>query len=47
MEIDMIRNLARVAGRGARIIRPHRKGLGKFGSKRVGVRKDTVDTYAI
>jgi hypothetical protein len=47
VEIIMIRNLARIAGKEAKIIRPHRRGLGRFGARKVGVRRNTVDTYAV
>ena len=41
----MIKNIATLAHSKSRELRPRRKGLRNFGSRRVGVNK-TVDTYA-
>lgn len=43
----MLKNLQRLAKNKTRELRPCRKGLGRIGSKRVGVNKSTVDAYDV
>jgi len=43
----MIQNISKIAKSKARELRPRRKGLRYFGSHTVGVKKSTIDTYAV
>lgn len=43
----MLKNLQRVSRNKTKELRPCKKGLGRFGSRRVGVRQSTVDVYDV
>lgn len=43
----MMRNITKVARKKTKEIRPRNKGLARFGSHNVGVRKNTVKVYEI
>jgi hypothetical protein len=43
----MMKNIARVADKKSREIRPRRKNLGRFGARNVGVRESSVSAYEV